>query len=340
MLQTGSWVKASMAAAILTCASQTVVHAAESAVKADNATSVSMAHDIPGSHPRIQYFNALVEAARKQSQGKVNVVINPGGIVLPGRASLDAVRDGTVDLAWINAAHLERVDSRAGFINLPFGINDDNMLTDRDRERVLALLNQILRKKGLVVLGMMRGADQLFIFRDKQVRAPEDLNALKVRVAGPGIYEEIMRALGAAPVVIPIPQITDALTKRALDGIFTSPGGWKTTAGLQLRKAVQIPGLMFINYVLVADADRFEHLSHDVRAAIERAARSEVTERWAEMHRDDEQVLRDLSAQGAEIWTAPKVEKARWRARVDPIVKKFSDQAPDTAEAFRKIIGR
>ena len=340
MLQIGRWMKASMAAAMLVCASQAFVHAAESSVRAETTMSVSMVHDIPESHPRIQYFNAMVETARRQSQGKVNVVINPGGVVLPGRASLDAVRNGTVNLAWINAAHLEHIDARAGFINLPFGINDDNMLSDGDRQRVLALLNQILRKKGLVVLGMMRGADQLFIFKDKQVRAPEDLNTLKVRVAGPGIYEEIMQALGAEPVVIPIPQITEALAQRALDGIFTSPGGWKTTAGLQLRKAVQIPGLMFINYVLVADADRFEHLSNDVRAAIQQAARTEVTGRWTEMRRDDEQVLRDLSAQGAEIWIAPKGDKALSRARLDPIVQKFSDRAPDTAEAFHKIIGR
>ena len=58
------------------------------------------------------------------------------------------------------------------------------------------------------------------------------------------------------------------------------------------------------------------------------------------MRRDDEQVLRDLSAQGAEIWIAPKGDKALSRARLDPIVQKFSDRAPDTAEAFHKIIGR
>ena len=334
MLHTGSWMKAAIAGAMLFCASQAVVQAAESA------TSVSMVHDIPGSHPRVKYFNAMVDTAGKESQGKVNLVVNPGGIVLPGKASLDAVRDGTVDLAWINAAHLEKIDSRAGFINLPFGINDDNMVSNGDRENVIALLNQIVRKNGLVVLGMMRGADQLFIFKEKQVRAPQDLTALKVRVAGPGIYEEIMQALGAEPVVIPIPQITDALAKRALDGIFTSPGGWQSTAGLQLRKAAQIPGLMFINYVLVADANRFARLSQDARAAIEHAARTQVTDRWSEMRRDDEQVLRDLSAQGAEIWTAQKEDQALWRARLAPIVKRFSAQAPDTAEAFQKIIGR
>src|SRR5205807_2388341 len=83
-------------------------------------------------------------------------------------------------------------------------------------------------------------------------------------------------------------------------------------------KAAQIPGLMFINYVLVADANRFARLSQDARAAIEHAARTQVTDRWSEMRRDDEQVLRDLSAQGAEIWTAQKEDQALWRARIAP----------------------
>lgn len=323
--------------ATLGFASQAGAQTVETAL---DAKRITMVHDIPGSHPRIKYFNRMVEAVREHSQGKVDVTINPGSVVLPGKASLDAVREGRANLAWINAAHLEQVDFRAGFLNLPFGVNDDNMSSGDSTDRVLALMNQILRDKGLVALGMMRGADQLFIFKDKHVRSPEDLNGLKVRVAGSGIYEEVMQALGVDPIVIPIPQVRDALANRDLDGIFTSPGGWKTTAGVQLQKAARIPGLMFITYLLVADVDWFEGLPHEAREVIRQAARSEVTGRWSEMQRDDEQVLRDLSAQGAEIWMAQKRDEPPWRARVDGIMTRFSDRAPETAKAFQKIVGR
>src|SRR2546423_13888408 len=106
---------------------------------------------------------------------------------------------------------------------------------------------------------MMRGADTLFIFRNRQVRAPDDLRELKIRVAGPGVYQDVVRSLGAQPVVFPAIEMGAALARGAMDGIVTSPGGW----GKNMQEAPRgslVPGLLFYTYFLIADKAWFDAL--------------------------------------------------------------------------------
>ncbi len=63
----------------------------------------------------------------------------------------------------------------------------------------------------LKVLALMRGAGTIVIFKNRQVRTPDDMRDLKIRVAGPGVYQDIVRSLGAAPVVFPAIEMGAAL---------------------------------------------------------------------------------------------------------------------------------
>src|SRR5690606_8555309 len=58
----------------------------------------------------------------------------------------------------------------------------------------------------------------------KQVRLPEDIQGLKIRVTGDSRVRAI-RALGAIPVNIPITETRDALDRGTVDGTVDSPNG-------------------------------------------------------------------------------------------------------------------
>ena len=70
-------------------------------------------------------------------------------------------------------------------------------------EGVLALVRSYVEPRGLKALALMRGADTIVIFKNRHLRTPDDMKGLKIRVAGPGVYQDIVRSLGAEPVVFP-----------------------------------------------------------------------------------------------------------------------------------------
>jgi TRAP-type C4-dicarboxylate transport system substrate-binding protein len=297
--------------------------------------AVAFVHDLPGTHPRIPYLEAFARDIGAASERTLAVRINPQGETLAGRASLDAVRSGAAHIAAVNMAHLEALEPQAGFMNLPFGLNDTTMADASNRAAVTEILAAALRPHGVELLGIMRGADQLFAFPRDDVHVLEDLAGRRIRVAGGGIYEQVMRDLGAEPVAIPIPQIRDAMSRGEVDGVFTSPGGWTSEVRGDAPHAVQVPGLMLITYGVVADAAWLASLTAAERDAVATAG-NVVTAEWAAMQRDDETVVAAATADGSTYRVLSEAETARWADAVADVRAGFLAGQPALAERLRR----
>ncbi len=298
-----------------------------------------LVHDISAPHPRLKYFDAMVAETANRSAGALRIAINPGGKILyPGKASLEAVRSGKAPLALINSAHLESVNPRIGFINQPFAISDEIMVKPGVAAGMIRLMNSYVESSGLQVLGLMRGADTIFIFKKHQIRRPEDLKGLKVRIAGPGVFQEMVRSFEAQPLVIPFIEIKAAMERGTVDGVLTSPGGWTTQFGLTAPNGTLAPGLIFMTYALVADKAWLARLPEGQKWAALDAARMQVTEKWADMQRDDSQLADALVKQGANFWVVPADQLAPWKARVEGMTKKFADSYPEVIQQYRAVL--
>ena len=302
------------------------------------AAEAVLVHDIAPPHPRYTQLTQMAADVARRTQGVLSIAINPGGKVLyPGQASLDAVRSRRVPLTFVNSAFLQSIDPDLGFLNLPFTITDELMARPGMAEGILRLVRGYVEARGLKVLAMMRGADTILIFRQRQVRAPEDLRGLKIRVAGPGVYQEIVRSLGAQPVIFPAIEMGAALARGAMDGIITSPGGWGKNVQ-DAPSASLVPGLLFYTYFLIADKAWFDALPAAEQTALADAARGTVTDKWGEMQADDARLVAELVAHGARQAVVPAGALAPWKARTEGVTRAFSGAHPEVMRRFRAIV--
>ena len=315
------------------------VIAATTRIGASIGTEAVLVHDISPPHPRYTQFTQMAADVARRTRGMLTIAINPGGKVrFPGQASLDEVRSKRVPLTFVNSAFLQSIDPDLGFLNLPFTITDELMARPGMVEAVLGLVRAYVEPHGLRVFGVMRGADTIFIFRNRQVRAPDDLKGLRIRVAGPGVYQEIVRSLGAEPVVFPAVEMRAALARGAMDGIITSPGGW----GKNVQDASNgslVPGLLFYTYFLIADGAWFDALPAACQSALGEAGRAAVTDKWAEMREDDTRLIAEFVAGGATYSVVPADAVAAWRTRTEGVTRKFSEAHPEVMRRFRAIVG-
>jgi TRAP-type C4-dicarboxylate transport system substrate-binding protein len=300
-----------------------------------SATNVSLVHDIPSDHPRIPYITKIAESVGAMSGSSVTVQINPQEHVLAGRESLDAVQSGRANLALVNMSHLEAIEPAAGFMNLPFALNDTTMADSENRNAVLDIQADLVRPHGLELLGYMRGADQIFAFPRNDVVLLEDLSNKRIRVAGSGIYEQIMQQLGAQPVAIPIPRLKEVTRRGEVDGVFTSPGAWSTQILDFAPHAVQVPGLMYINYALIANRQWLQGLTREHRDVLAKAG-ANLTGQWVQMSEDDLAVVERATTEGGTYRLLGDQESARWRDRVSGISASFFNQHPSVADALRQ----
>jgi C4-dicarboxylate-binding protein DctP len=302
------------------------------------AAEAVLVHDIAPPHPRYAQLTQMAAEVAKRTQGTLTIAINPGGKVLyPGQASLDAVRNKAVPLAFINSAFLQSIDADLGFLNFPFTVTDALMARPGVAEGVLALVRSHVEPHRLRVLAVMRGADTIVIFKNRQVRTPDDMKGLKIRVAGPGVYQDIVRSLGAEPVVFPAIEMGAALARGAMDGIITSPGGWGKNVQ-DAPSASLVPGLLFYTYFLIADKTWFDALPAVEQKALADSSRVSVTEKWSEMQTDDARLIAELVSRGATYTVLPGDAVAAWRKRTEGVTRDFADKHPEVMRRFGIIV--
>jgi C4-dicarboxylate-binding protein DctP len=299
------------------------------------ALDVTVINDVPQGHPRLKYALQLEADVARASGGSIRILTNRS---IPGKAGLDALLSDKAQIAALNTAHLEAVDPRIGFVNLPFGLNDAAMERPGALDRIIALMQKQLDASGLVILGVMRGADNLFVFKNRKVRTPADLVGVKLRVTGEGIYEKIMRSLGADPVAMPIGEIKAAIAEGKVEGTSTSPGGWVSQLGMSAPIGSQVPGLMMLTYTYVAKKSWLDSLTTEQRNIVMKGVRDVSTLKWRAMYDDDKEVIDAFVKQGGSYEVVPESELAAWREKVAPVSAEFEKKYPDLVKAARAIL--
>ena len=296
---------------------------------------VILINDVPDGHPRLKYALQIEADVAKASGGAVRVITNRS---IQGKAGLEAFLADKAQIATLNTAHLEAVDPRIGFVNLPFGMSDAAMERPGALDRMIALMQKQLEGKGLVILGVMRGADNLFVFKNRRIRKPSDLAGVRLRVTGEGVYERIMQSLGAQPVPMAIGQIKAAIAEGKVEGTSTSPGGWISQLGMSAPIGSQVPGLMMLTYTYVAKKSWLEGLAPEQRKILEKAVRENSTLQWRAMYDDDKAVIDTFVKQGGTYEVVPENELGAWREKVAPVSADFEKQYPDLMKAARDIL--
>jgi len=298
------------------------------------ALDVILINDVPDGHPRLKYALQIEADVAKASGGAIRVITNRS---IQGKAGLEALLADKAQIATLNTAHLEAVDPRIGFVNLPFGMSDAAMERPGALDRTIELMQKQLEGKGLVILGVMRGADNLFVFKNRRIRKPSDLVGVRLRVTGEGVYERIMQSLGAQPVPMVIGQIKLAIAEGKVEGTSTSPGGWISQLGMSAPIGSQVPGLMMLTYTYVAKKSWLEGLAPEQRKILEKAVRENSTLQWRAMYDDDKAVIDTFVKQGGTYEVVPESELGVWREKVAPVSADFEKQHPDLMKAAREI---
>lgn len=125
---------------------------------------------------------------------------------------------------------------------------------------------------GTVPLALWTSEPNVFIMRDKVVRTPADLPGLKLRVAG-ATAAEVVTALGATPVQMPINQVYNAMQTGLIDGVVT---GASTLSEFKLDEVANSftlgANLGRNSFYVVMSKTKYDSLPADQRAAIDAAS--------------------------------------------------------------------
>ncbi len=154
------------------------------------------------------------------------------------------------------------------------------------------------------------------------VRTPADLQGMKIR-GGSRLVNQLLERAGAEPIGMPVPAVSEALSKGVLDGT-TIP--WEVTAPLKVPELVsnhtefEGPALYTLTFVLAMNKDSYDALPDDLKTVIDNNSGMEFSV-FAGGTQADADIPARAKAEGMgnNIITISSEDAKEWRDLVAPI---------------------
>jgi tripartite ATP-independent transporter DctP family solute receptor len=173
-------------------------------------------------------------------------------------------------------------------------------------------------------------------FTNKPVRTPEDLRGQRIRTPPAPIWQESVRALGAAPVAMAFGEMYPGLQQKAIDGVELVYNNSPGPRFYEVLKFVSETGhIMLINFQVVS-AKWFNTLPKDLQAALVEECQAAGTETSKAILESEAKVKADLVKRGMTV--VDKVDLAAFRKAGDDAYRKLN--ILDVKNALHKEIGK
>ncbi|MEW6112301.1 MAG: DctP family TRAP transporter solute-binding subunit [Thermodesulfobacteriota bacterium] len=204
--------------ALLVCFSLVALCAA-SAVAQDKPMEVKFGHVAPPFHGQSKGIDAFANYVKEKTNGAIQIKTFPFGQLGSEQSMAEQVQGGTLEIASITTAILQNYAPQVALTDLPFVFPDrKTAYAVLDDPEVQQKIFSFLPEKGFVGIGWTENEFRDITNMVREVRKPEDLKGMKIRVMVSPIYLDTFRAVGASPVDLAFTQIYSALQSKTIDG--------------------------------------------------------------------------------------------------------------------------
>lgn len=219
----------------------------------------------------------------KESGGRLKCQIYPSMQLGGTPAQLfDQVRDGVADIIWALPSYQAGRFTKTEVFELPFMAKSAEKGSQALWEYIQR--NSLDEFKGAKLLFTHLHDGNQFHFGSKSVKTMEDLKGLKLRAPG-RLATKTLAALGAVPVQMPLPAVSEAIAKNVVDGAVTS---WEVSTSIKLQEICKThtetgPNQAKVtnNFLILAmNQARYNNLPPDLKKVIDQNSGLE-TSRWA-----------------------------------------------------------
>ena len=161
-----------------------------------------------------------VELVAERTDGRINMKVYPGVQLVQGDQTREftAMRRGIIDMAVGSTINWSPQVTELNIFSMPFLMPDYAALDALTQGPVGERIFEIIEENGVIPLAWAENGFREVTNSKTEIRTPEDMEGLKMRVVGSPIFNDIFTALGANPTQMSWADAQPALTTGAVDG--------------------------------------------------------------------------------------------------------------------------
>jgi tripartite ATP-independent transporter DctP family solute receptor len=294
----------------------------------DRTIKYAVIYDIK--HPHGLGAQKFADLVAQRSGNKIKVKVYPNATLGGEVAIISAMQGGTVEMAAMATSQLVGVIKDFAALDLPFLFNNE-MEVDRvvDGPVGKMFLDKMPEKRLIGLSWFEHGFRNLTNSR-RPVTKLEEIQGLKIRVEQNAVAVDTWNALGTNAVPMPFPELYTALEQKVVDGQENPYSTVDSSKFYEVQKYLSVTKHKYTPLVVTVSKKFWDQLSADEKKLIQDAA-TEAAVYQRKANRDlNEQYLQSLKKTGMQVDEIPAAELARMRAKVQPVVDKYSKQIGGT----------
>ncbi|SET66150.1 tripartite ATP-independent transporter solute receptor, DctP family [Natronincola peptidivorans] len=215
-------------------------------------------------------FARLVE---ERTDGRIKIEVYPGGVLGDEKSVTEQVQFGALDFARVSLAPVTEFEPSLNVLMLPYLYKDgDHMFRILNGDIGNQLLAN-LEENGIVGLAWYDGGARNFYNTQREIKSPEDMRGLQIRVQETRLMMDLITALGASPVPLPFGDVYSALQTGVIDGAENNWPSYDSTGHYEVAKYFTVDEHIRIPEILMTNTKVMESLSAEDQEIIRQAAR-------------------------------------------------------------------
>lgn len=255
------------------------------------------------------YFAELVS---ERSGGNITVAVFPNDQLANGNASrgIEMIASGSVDLAAYATCTLAVVDEKLPVATIPWIFDDyaqARKVIDSTGGEYYA---ERLAMKNMTYLGSFHNGFRQITNSKHEVRTPEDMEDLKIRVPGSVVYMGFFRALGADPTSMNWSEVFTAIQQGTIDGQENGVSITSTSKMQEVQDYLTMWNYSYENDLFVANTEVWNSLEPETQELLQACA-TEACE-WGRdaLEAEEAEILEEFEAAGMTITYLTEDEQA------------------------------
>ena len=276
----------------------------------------------------------FAELVEQKTDGRVKVQVFPNEQLGKEMEVIGNIQSGIVDML-ITGESMMNWAPLCGLIAVPYMIRDSaHMEKIVEGEVGQAIEKEVIEKVRLrPVSWFERGARNLT--SNREIKKPEDLNGLKVRVPNVPLFVATWEALGAKPTPMAFSEVFTSLQQGIIDG-QENPFTQIYSAKLQeVQKYLSLSGHVYTPAYLTVGTKKWESLPADVRKTLEETAKETQAFVYQTAAKEENDLLGKLKAAGMQV---NDVDKNAFVAASKPIYEEFGKEVAGAKELIDRAV--
>ena len=303
-----------------------------------HAQRLKIATVLPEGSSWMREMRSAAAEVRKQTGGRVEIKLYPGGVMGSETTVLRKMRVGQLHGGAFTSGSLRDLYPDVDLYSLPLMFRTFEEV-DYVRERMDPALRAGLEEAGLVVLAISDGGFA-YLLSQKPIRNIGDLSGSKVWVQESDVMSRTaLEIAGVAPVPLPIADVYTGLQTGLLDTLAVPPMAaiafqWHT----KVKYISDVP-LMYLIGVLAIDQRAFARLRPEDGEALLRIMAESSRRLDAESRAGHAQALQALADQGVQpVSTSSDEELERWYQIADLSLGKLRQDGVYSADLIDTVL--